>query len=144
MPESQVCRLWCLIDDEKKAFYVDASPRWNVQELADVIQQRRLHLRNIDILDLVLWKVRAEAVLLIGVNVCAHFPSQLKHPIPIAPASTLPQRLPSPITDLSVALEEPRDIVSKVFPHRPESHLHIIVTLPGKQIHGHLCMIFCI
>ena len=76
--------------------------------------------------------LESEAVLLTGVNVCAHLRSQLNDSLPVKPALTLTQRLPSPITDFCVPLNEPTDIVSKVFPHLPESHLHIIVKLPGK------------
>ena len=84
--------------------------------------------------------LESEAVLLAGINVCAHFRSQLKDPLPIKPALTLTQRLPSPITDICIPLNEPTDAVSEVFPSLPENHLHIIVKLPGKQIYGHLCV----
>ena len=73
MSEDEVCCVWCLIDNEKTAFFVHADLRWNVEELRYAIQQRRPRLQDIDITDIVLWKVRL--FYLVGINVvltCAH------------------------------------------------------------------------
>jgi hypothetical protein len=85
--------------------------------------------------------LESEAILLTGVNVCAHLRSQLNDPIPVDDDDdTLPQLLSKPITDFSVKLGKRTQKLSGVFPYLPEDHLHIIVELPGKQIYGHLCM----
>jgi len=72
MSEDEVCRVWCLVDDEQRAFSVNASLEWDVEELTDAIQRRRTRLKALDIIDLVLWKVRLSYP---GVNIvltCAH------------------------------------------------------------------------
>jgi hypothetical protein len=85
--------------------------------------------------------LESEAVLLTGVNICAHLRSQLNDPIPVDDnEDTLPQLLSKPIPDFSVKLGKRTQKLSEVFPCVPENHLHIIVKLPGKQIDGHLYM----
>ena len=83
--------------------------------------------------------LESEAVLLTGVNVCAHLRSQLKDSIPVDD-DTLPQLLSKPITDFFVELDKLTQKLSDAFPYLPEDHLHIIVKLPGEQIDGYLCM----
>jgi hypothetical protein len=58
MSEDEVCRVWCLIDDEKTAFSVNAGLDWDVEELTKTIRHERPRLKTIDIINLVLWKVR--------------------------------------------------------------------------------------
>ena len=58
MFEDEVCHFWCMIDDEQKVFFVDASFTWNMEVLRNVIQQWRPCLQSIEITDLGLWKVR--------------------------------------------------------------------------------------
>ena len=58
MSEDEVRCVWCLIDDEKTAFSVYASLKWDVEELTKAILQQRPRLQTFDIVDLVLWKVR--------------------------------------------------------------------------------------
>jgi len=77
----------------------------------------------------------SETVFFISVSVSAHCISQLNDPVQIAPASTLAQRVPSPIIDFSVELEEPTDKISDVFPKHLGHNLHIIVKLRRKRIY---------
>jgi len=102
-----------------------------------MIQQYRLRLRNIDI---TYSPLESEAVLLTGINICAHLCSQLNDPIPVDDDDTLPRRLSKPITDFSIELGKRTQKLSDVLPSLPEDHLHIIVKLPDKQIYSHLCM----
>ena len=141
MSEDEAYHFWCMIDDEQTAFSVNASPRWNVEELTKAIRQERPRLQTVDIVDLVLWKVRL-IYILTGVNVCAHLRSQLNDPIPVDDDddATLPQLLSKPITDFSVKLGKRTQKLSDVFSYLPKDHLHIIVKLAGKQIDGHLCL----
>jgi hypothetical protein len=46
--------------------------------------------------------LEGDAVLLTGVDVFAHLPSQLNEPIPVDPEESLHQRLPKQINDSSV------------------------------------------
>jgi hypothetical protein len=73
MSEDEVRRVWCLIDDEKKAFSVPAGLEWDVEDLTKAIRQERRRLKAIEIIDLVLWKVKV--FYLVGINVCAHLRS---------------------------------------------------------------------
>lgn len=57
MSQNDTCQLWCLVDGEKKPFQCPVSLNWKVDELLDAIQQRRSALRDVDIMDLVLYKV---------------------------------------------------------------------------------------
>jgi hypothetical protein len=141
MSEDNACRVWCLIDDEKRAFSVNAGLEWDVEELTKTIRQERPRLQAIDIVDIALWKVRLSY--LISINVCAHLRSQLNDPIPVPDDNdhhTLPQLLSKPITSFSVKLSKCTQKLSDALPYRPENHLHIIVELSGKRIYGHLCM----
>jgi hypothetical protein len=73
MSEDQVNEFWCLIDDEKIPFSVPASLSWTVNELTKTIRQERLRLQGIDIIDIVLWKVRLSYSLASTfVLTCAH------------------------------------------------------------------------
>ena len=58
MSEDEVRRVWCLVDDEQKAFSVNANLKWDVEELTEAIRQTRPRLGKIDIVDIALWKVR--------------------------------------------------------------------------------------
>ena len=58
MSENEVHEFWCLIDDEVTPFSVHASLSWKVNELTKTIRQERPRLQTIDIIDIVLWKVR--------------------------------------------------------------------------------------
>lgn len=147
--EDEACRFWCLFDrqepqssdgeeERELPFSVNASLKWDVDQLTEAIQQERPLFRNIGITDLVLWKVRA--VSFIGMSFRANPPSQLNDPIPIDPDPTLAERLPKPVTDFSVKLDRRTRKMSDVLPDCPEGHLHIIVRLRGKQIDRHLCM----
>ncbi len=59
MSEDDVCRLWCLIDhdseeEQEEQFSVNANLKWDVEELRDAIQRRKLVLKDLDISDIVL------------------------------------------------------------------------------------------
>jgi len=142
MSEDEVCRVWCLIDSEQTAFSINANLGWDVEELKDAIQRRRTRLKTIDIIDLVLWKVRLSYS---GVNVVLTRTHKLNDPIPVPDDDddTLPQLLSKPITSFSVKLNKLTQKLSDALPYLPENHLHIIVQLPGKQIYGHLSMGDC-
>ena len=63
MSEDDVCRLWCFIDrdseeEQEEQFSVNANLNWDVEELRDAIQRRKLVLQDLDISDIVLLKVR--------------------------------------------------------------------------------------
>jgi len=57
MSGDELCRIWCLIDDEQKAFSVHAGLEWDVEQLTMAIREARFRLQTIEIIDLVLWKV---------------------------------------------------------------------------------------
>jgi len=77
--------------------------------------------------------LESEAVLLTGINVCAHLRSQLNDLIPVDDVDddTLPHLFSRPITDFSVKLGKRMQKLSDVFPCLPKDHLHIILNLPG-------------
>ena len=136
MSDNQVCELWCLVDHEQEPFFVEASLRWNMDQLKKAIRQEKRHLRNLDVSEIVLRKVRR----LSSVNVRAHSPFQLNNPIPIDPEPTLPQRLLSSYTDdCSVQLDRRTRQVSDVFPgDLAKNHIQIIVivkTLVTGELH---------
>jgi hypothetical protein len=51
---------------------VNGCLEWDVEELTDAIQRRRTRLKTIDIIDLVLWKVRLSYSDVNVVLTCAH------------------------------------------------------------------------
>jgi hypothetical protein len=63
--------------------------------------------------------LESEAVLLTGINLCAHLRSQLHDPIPVDDDDddTLPKLLCKPITDFTVKLHMRTQKLSVVFPY---------------------------
>ena len=58
MSEDQVCEVWCLMDREQEPFFLEASLRWNMDQLKKAIRQEKYDLRNLEISQIVLRKVR--------------------------------------------------------------------------------------
>jgi len=57
MSQEKLCRFWCLLDGEEKAFPANASLEWDMAQLAKAIQQERKDLRALDNSEIVLQKV---------------------------------------------------------------------------------------
>ena len=61
MSEDELRRLWCLLhsnDPKETPFSVDAKLSWNMDQLKQAIQAKKVVLRDLDYSDIVLWKVR--------------------------------------------------------------------------------------
>ncbi len=58
MPEDELRQFWCLLDSNDPPFLVDASLKWNMDQLTQAIQKRKHALHDLDTSDIVLWKVR--------------------------------------------------------------------------------------
>jgi hypothetical protein len=61
MAEDELRQFWCLLhsnDPEETPFFVDARPKWNMEQLTEAIQKKRRVFRDLDTSDIVLWKVR--------------------------------------------------------------------------------------
>ena len=96
MSENEVNEFWCLIDDEETPFSVNVSRRWDVEELTKTIRQARPRLQTIDIIDIVLWKVR------LSYSLASTFVPTCVHSWMIPCQSNLPWLLPNVFHPLSL------------------------------------------
>jgi hypothetical protein len=133
---------------EPVVFTIEDSCRIEIGDLKEIIQRKRATgvLKNIDALNLDLWKVSAfdESQCKVTWLSSLHFQPHDSNPIPSRPAETVAKHIGSLGDSISKVADslskvadklDPTDPLFSIFPsQQPLDHLHIIVTIrpPGE------------